>query len=283
MQCDRCRRDAIIHQPYSGLWLCDRHFILNFEARAKRAVRKHHWLCRGDHIAVVFTEKEEDRALLHFLARLTGRRRDITLSAIAGRGSALPEGVRCIPATFSEEYGAAFQDLAKAAGDAGISYGPLDRALLYRLAKRNNVSKLAFSSGIEDAAVHVLEQVLAGRPDRLLSLPERVSGPVPIRPFMYAPSEEIRLYSQMVTGSRTGPAAAQVFRNGSAGEVRRLLDDYTQRHPSAPYSLVSLCEQLSGTGMPVQGDIRLCDQCGEPCNGTCPICSILMEAESNAR
>ena len=47
MRCDRCSRDAIIYQRYSGLHLCEAHFQDTLVARAKRTIRAHGWIRRG--------------------------------------------------------------------------------------------------------------------------------------------------------------------------------------------------------------------------------------------
>ena len=83
MQCDTCRREAIVFQPYSGKHLCPVHFLKDFEAKAKRAIRSHGWLRPGDHIAVVLSGDAAGAALLVFLVNLTADRRDIRLSAIS--------------------------------------------------------------------------------------------------------------------------------------------------------------------------------------------------------
>ncbi len=82
MQCDACRREAVVFQPYSGKHLCPVHFLKDFEAKAKRTIRSHGWLRPGDHIAVVLPGDAAGAALLVFLVNLTENRRDIRLSAI---------------------------------------------------------------------------------------------------------------------------------------------------------------------------------------------------------
>ena len=106
MQCDACRREAEVFQPYSGKHLCPVHFFKDFEAKAKRAIRSHGWLRPGDHIAVVLPGDAAGAALLVFLANLTENRRDIRLSAITidpgmsgwlgnGAGPERGGGLRC--------------------------------------------------------------------------------------------------------------------------------------------------------------------------------------------
>jgi tRNA(Ile)-lysidine synthase TilS/MesJ len=86
MQCSTCRHEAIIFQPYSGRHLCRDHFIRDLEAKAKRAVRVHRGMQPGDHIAVVLNGGCSGNALLFFLQKLTGKRKDVRISAVISEG-----------------------------------------------------------------------------------------------------------------------------------------------------------------------------------------------------
>ncbi|OPY37020.1 MAG: tRNA 2-thiocytidine biosynthesis protein TtcA [Methanoregula sp. PtaU1.Bin051] len=293
MRCDKCRKTSVIHQPYSGLHLCRDHFIADFEAKAKRAIRTHGWLSRGDHIAVDLSGGAAGSALLHFLLQLVGRRRDITLSAIIiqdrslgnersseARAFAESAGVSCISVSFAEEYGISPADIGREHGVYGLEI--LRRSLLHRVARKQGISRLALGTSIDEEAESVLAQVLSGTPDRLLPVPKEATGPVSeIRPFMYALSEEIAMYSRLATGMDIPEPylpAGDVF----ASDVRGLLHEYSLSHPSAPYSLVSLREQLAAPGMPVQDAIHVCQTCGSLYFDACTACRILAEVRCHA-
>ena len=94
MQCSKCRNEGIIFQPYSGQHLCREHFISDFEAKAKRAIRVHQWMQPGDHIAVAMSGDPADDALLFFFRKLTGNRRDIRVSEVPSQGD-LQDEFRC--------------------------------------------------------------------------------------------------------------------------------------------------------------------------------------------
>ena len=87
MQCSKCRKDALVFQPYSGQHLCRDHFIIDFEAKAKRTIRKNCWMRPGDHIAVVLTGSAADGALLYFFEKLAGKRRDIRFEGVMLQGA----------------------------------------------------------------------------------------------------------------------------------------------------------------------------------------------------
>ena len=108
MQCDACRREALIFQPYSGKHLCPMHFLKDFETKAKRTIRSHGWLRPGDHIAVVLPGDAAGAALLAFLVKLTADRRDIRLSAITVdtgiSGNPAPEQARKVAVACGVEW-----------------------------------------------------------------------------------------------------------------------------------------------------------------------------------
>jgi tRNA(Ile)-lysidine synthase TilS/MesJ len=288
MRCDKCRKEAVIHQRYSGLHLCRDHFIADFETKAKRAIRTHGWLSRGDRIAVDLSGGGAGYALLHFLLQLVGRRRDIVLCTIitddwpgGNDGSSIDRafaeslGVSCISASFAEGYGIAPADIVREHGVFGLEI--LRRSLLYKVAGKQRITRLALGTSLDEEAASVLAQVLQGTPCRLLPMPEGSAGRVSeIRPFMYAPSEEIALYSKLTTG-RDVPEPRPTQSDTFGADVRTFLQEYSLRHPSAPYSLVSFMEQLSTPGMPVQKDVRVCDTCGGLYYDTCTGCRILEE------
>ena len=55
MKCSKCGRDAILFQNYSGMHLCKTHFIADFEARAKKSIRRDGWISQGDVRAVAMS------------------------------------------------------------------------------------------------------------------------------------------------------------------------------------------------------------------------------------
>src|SRR4030043_1868131 len=83
MQCDKCRKTAVLFQEYSGQHLCSQHFEADVEAKAKHEIRRHQWMSPGDHIAVALSGDSCSSALLYFLKKLTANRRDIRISAIS--------------------------------------------------------------------------------------------------------------------------------------------------------------------------------------------------------
>ena len=297
MRCDKCRRGAIIFQRYSGLHLCEDHFIYDFEAKAKRAIRTHHWMKSGDHIAVALSGGKDSSALLWFLKVLTAQRRDITLSAITVdegiKGYRDPSravriatklGTGCLTATFRDEYGVTVDEIVAKKGDTcSCSYcGVLRRSLINRIAREHGVTKLALGFNLDDEAQSVLMNMLRGDANRLLRPQREVAGMVPrIRPFMYIPEREVALYARLhVEGFERG--RCPYAHNALRADVRGMLNDYAFRHPSTKYSLVNGGERLAEAGRVAKEEIRTCEHCGEPCGATCRSCQILGEVLGSA-
>ena len=297
MQCDTCRRRAVIFQRYSGLHLCEQHFVADVEAKAKHAIRTHRWMRSGDHIAVALSGGKDSSALLYFLTMLTAQRRDITLSAITVdegiTGYRDPKqairiaeslGIGCLTASFRDEYGITVDEIVAKKGDAcSCSYcGVLRRSLINRIAREHGVTKLALGFNLDDEAQSVLMNVLRGDADRLLRPQREVDGLVPrIRPFLYIPEREVALYAQLHVAG-IGLGRCPYAHNALRADVRAVLNDYTLRHPSTKYALVNIGKRFADTGGAVQGGIRTCETCGEPCGVTCRSCQILREVFGSA-
>ena len=292
MLCSKCRRQAILYQRYSGLHLCKTHFIADFEAKAKRAIRNHRWIVRKDRIAVALSGGKDSSALLYFLKKLIGERRDVTLSAItidegiAGYrdnrvAARIAEtiGAELIVASFEDMFGVTVDAVVRAKGDRlSCSYcGVLRRQCLNRIAKEHGITKLALGFNLDDEAQSVLMNVLRGDADRLLRPTAPVSGLVPrIRPFLSIPEREVALYAFLhVEGVEIG--RCPYSHNALRADVRSVLNDYDWRHPSTKYALVNLGERLASCGGLPETGFSSCPMCGEPCIGECRSCRMLQE------
>lgn len=222
MQCNRCRSDPVIFQPYSGRSLCRDHFITDFEVRAKRVIRQHQWMRPGDHIAVPDSGNRADSALLVFLKELACRRRDVQISAILTNRERVEDSGET-----------SWETVAAAAGS----------------------TRVALASSLDDIAVSVLTGVLRG-----LTGPVPASGgPCGERagtlprmfPFSGIPANEIVLYAQLKNvGSDNFPPEDSV--GGFTGEVKILLDEYNLRHPATKYAVANLGDELAGCGLQVR-------------------------------
>jgi len=217
MQCSKCRNAAIIFQPYSGQHLCRDHFILDFETKAKRVIRKHHWMLPQESIAVVVNGDPADTALLFFFRKLTAHRRDIRISAVP----------------------------------AGEVSGMLSAP------HRSGVTKIALSTPLETAAAAALTYILQGNAERLFAAGCTADGEIPfITPFCHIPAGEIALYAR-IHGLEGGECASPPVNDTLHTEVKNMLVDYAIRHPTAPHAVLNLEELLKHAGTaPWEGEKR---------------------------
>jgi tRNA(Ile)-lysidine synthase TilS/MesJ len=225
MQCNMCRNNPVIFQPYSGRNLCRDHFIADFETRAKRAIRHHQWMRPGDHIAIPLSGDCEDSALLFFLRDLTCRRRDVQVSVIPGNREMV---------------------------------GGPDGSLYEEAADRIGATSLALPTSLDETAVSVLIRILQGLPAPAPFPGERcrtITRTMPrIFPFSRIPAEEIVLYAYLQGVGSDSPGTGN-----SCGiphdEVRDLLDKYSSHHPATKFAVANLGHQLAGCGLNIGEDI----------------------------
>lgn len=206
MRCSKCKNAAILFQPYSGQHLCRNHFIADIEAKAKREIRRDRGIWPGDCIGVMTGYGPQEGALLLFLQKLIGNRRDIWVVEIQGA----PEETRVM----------------EQAHNCGIT-------------------RIARALTLEDRAAATLTAILRGDAARCFSRTEKTPGGIPvITPFCHIPGEEVALYARIhgVTGEHPAPLQEcdPLF-----SDVRALLADYTSRHPAAPHAVINLAESLA--------------------------------------
>lgn len=77
MLCSKCRSEAVVMQPYSGLALCMRHLTADVETKAKKEIRKHGGLSSKEHIFISGGDDSCTFALRIFLSSLFLKRTDI--------------------------------------------------------------------------------------------------------------------------------------------------------------------------------------------------------------
>jgi uncharacterized protein (TIGR00269 family) len=297
MRCSKCKRNAIIFQRYSGLHLCERHFIDNVEARAKRTIREHRWVRSGDRIAVAISGGKDSSALLSFLTKTFGMRRDVSIFAITvdegiagyrdptvAEGIAERHGVECRTVSFKKAYGMTIDDIVARKGDRlSCSYcGVLRRRLLNAAARDLGATRLALGFTLDDDAQSVLMNVLRGDTDRLLRTSEPVPGLIPrIRPFSEVPEREVALYAHLAVGGFEERGCPYSY-NALRGDARRLLNEYSSRHPSTKYALIRLGDELARRCEGELPPVTQCRECGEPSLGPCRSCQILKELSNDA-
>jgi hypothetical protein len=209
MQCSKCRKESIVYQPYSGQHLCRDHFINDLEAKVKRGIRVHQWMRPGDHIGVPTAGDSAGRALLFFLDKLTGNRRDIRVSVIPACGGGIAEYL-------------------ERARDSGIT-------------------KIAIATTLEDAAASALADILQGNAGRHIPDSDEGVSTLPlITPLSHIPAEEMAVYAR-IHGITEEKLPCPQKNDSLYTHVKAMLIDYSKRHPAAPHAVLNLSESLTLT------------------------------------
>ena len=297
MRCSSCGNEAVTFQEYSGKHLCRRHFCEDIEAKAKHAIRLHHWLRAGDHIGVALTGDEKSGALLFFLHALVSRRRDVRITAIAIDGvrddqdlpgavirQAEMAGIPVINASSSDYFGIALKEiLGNHGSEPSCIAATLRSILLDAAAREHGVTKIATAHSLDDEACAVLMSVMRGEPEEILACsPDipRKSLPM-IHPFIPVSDNDIRRYASLRGIGCTPPNPPRSAERGTgfSASIRTMLDGYTSRHPATKYSLMHLGENIRGAGIDCGKILETCVQCGEPIHTTCAGCRITDEVK----
>ena len=295
MQCNKCRRNAILFQEYSGQHLCKQHFEADVEVKAKHEIRRHRWITPGDHIAVALSGDKSSAALLYFLKKLTLNRRDITISAIS-----IDEGItgyrdpknamriaelldtECIMGSFEENFGTTVDEITTIKGTLSCTYcRVLRNFLLNQIAREHAITKLALSQTLDERGVSVLKNLLQGIPEILVSSEREARGKIPrIRPFISVPYKEVALYADLhIKGSDR--SLCRYNYNPFNKDVQAMLNEFTIRHPATKYAVMNLGKNLAGACVSMADSISSCEQCGESVSGICQSCRIINEVTAN--
>ncbi|MFA5331025.1 MAG: tRNA(Ile)-lysidine synthase [Methanoregula sp.] len=299
MQCDKCRHEAFVFQPYSGLHLCPDHFIRDLEAKAKRTIRLHGWLRPGDHIAVVLTGSPADFALLSFLKKLTGRRRDVRISALtvdpgiggfAVTGYAKRTADSCgsvlFTGSFAVRYGITLDEIAQREGpaDACSACRVLRNDLIGEIAREHGVTRCAFAGTLDDCAGAFFSGMLKGTPEKAFVSCDTVGitrMPV-ISPFEEVPGVEVARYAELLPEysplaeeGKCVPNPCPYECSGSfEKEMSSVLETFDRKHPATKFALANLARTLAG--IPGGKDRTVvCPSCKKPLeNGNCYACGV---------
>ncbi len=292
MQCNKCRKEAVLYQEYSGLHLCRLHFDEDLERKAKHEIRRHHGLEHGDHIAVALSGDRNSSALLYFLKKLTSGRRDIRISAITidegfrnchqlayAEGIARAVGTDLISASFAEHFGVTLDEIARRKGfPLSCMYcRTIRNFLLDRTAAEQGATKLALGHDLNDCGMSVMKNILRGNVDMIARPEHPGSGKIPrIRPFAPVPKKEVAFYADLhINGYDQSPCP--YHNDPFENDVHAMLDDFTNRHPATGYALMGLRNTLARTYYIRPDTVHSCERCGRSSDGVCMSCRIIDE------
>ncbi|MHC1593034.1 MAG: TIGR00269 family protein [Methermicoccaceae archaeon] len=293
--CTKCSSRAVLYQPYSGMHLCARHFVLDVERKIKRRLRKSRAVESGDRIAVAISGGKDSSSVLLFLSKLLENRRDVELVALA-----VDEGItdfrvhtlknartlagECeVPlevVSFEKEYGTTL-DMLVGEDKKGCTYcGVMRKRLLNLTARRLGATKLATGHNLDDEAQSVLLNYLKGDTERLCRLsPTRYKeGLIPrIKPLCDVPERETALYAHL-HGIELEYPKCPYAKSPYRAILKRMLNELEYGHPGTKYALLKGYERLMELLPREPFELTRCSVCGEPSVGVvCKACELLVQ------
>ncbi len=273
MKCDKCSAPAITFQKYSGLHLCQKHFLSDVEKKIKREVRKAQ--VEGT-LAVAFSGGKDSAVALYVLNELLTKSRTkivaITIDeGIAGYRDVVLKtaamliaqlGIEWKIISFEQEFGVRIDQVR----DRPCTLcGILRRSLLNRAAKGVGASTLATGHNLDDEAQTILMNYLRGDIDRLIRLDHgKKAGLVRrIKPLRYVPEKEVALYA-LLRGIPVDLNECRFSFGVFRAEVRELLNELEANHPGTKHSLARGHEKILLLTQRRPFELRECIKCGEP-------------------
>jgi uncharacterized protein (TIGR00269 family) len=295
MKCSKCDSPAVISRGRSGVQLCERHFIEDFEQKAERTLLMERTAADGDRIAVAVSGGKDSTALLYVLNRILAGG-DIELFAItvdegiegyrddtitAARRIANDLGVDHEIVSFRDEYGFDLDRIVEGRDAAPCTYcGVFRKSALNRAAKRLGATKVAIGHNLDDEVQSIMMNYMKGDIERLMRFrPRRIQpGLIPrIKPLREVPEKEIALYC-MVNGIYTESRECPYAHLSLRADVRDMMNRLENLYPGTKHSTLKGFERFleRAGGRWTQMDLASCNICGEPCvKDVCKACELL--------
>jgi hypothetical protein len=115
------------------------------------------------------------------------------------------------------------------------------------------ITVIASATMLEDASATALRGILRGDPGNCLSGYPAGRAFCVITPFCHIPSEEIALYAR-INGLNAEKTPGNKEDDPLLADVKRMLVDYTARHPAAPHAILNICEVLGTARVNTDGN-----------------------------
>lgn len=296
-----CKNPAIIHQKYSGLHLCEAHFVDDVERKVKKEMRKGLMVERGDKIAVALSGGKDSSALLYMLKKVFCGRNDLQFFAIA-----VDEGIKdfrmltlrnaekianeleieLFTFSFADEFGFTLDEVAsKGFEQAPCTFcGVLRRKILDRKARELGATKVATAHNLDDEVQSIQINYIRGDMDRLRRLRGRREEFVPrIKPLRNILEKESALYA-LVAGIPIATIHCPYAERSFRFTVKRMLNEFEMRHAGTKYAMMRGYERLLQFLPTEQSNKQLlrCERCGEAsASGVCKACEIIARMEGD--
>jgi len=284
--CDKCKKPAVTFIRYNGTHLCKEHFLLYFEKRVKKDIKKQ-GKTKGKNTKVIAVSGGKDSTVaLHIINDLFSKRKDVKLFAIT-----VDEGIKgyrdkCIRIvsknckTLGIEYHIVnFKDiigkkmdeihlLNKEIGDCSYC-GVFRRLCLNTKAKKLGANNLITGHNLDDMAQSILMNFVNGDMQKLARLgPHRKVQPgfVPrMFPLRVIPEKEVMLYA-ILKNIEFYNSKCPYSVNALRGDFRDIIDNLEYRNPGTRHSIINSYDSIKDILFEKYPPVELnkCIQCGEP-------------------
>ncbi len=303
MKCSSCDRDAVIFTPYSGRYLCERHFTGFLERRVRSEFKRQADIPRGSKIAVAVSGGKDSVTAMYLTYEIMAPRR-VEVEAISVdegtpgyRDEAIKKavenskrlGIEHHVVKYKDAFGITTAEIALTVEDKSpCSYcGVMRRWLLNTTAKRIGADFMVTGLNLDDTAQSILMNFTKGDVERLARLGPHSkvqSGLVPrLQPLRLIPEREVYLYASIrgfTFHESRCPDAGRAVRN----EYRAIINGLEDRHPGTRHAIVNSYDAIK----PLleqrfrPAELNRCERCGEPTPGRlCMTCRMLDELKRN--
>ncbi len=298
MKCN-CGKEAVIYLYYSGEYLCEKHFKQLIERRFVKAINTFKMIKHGEHIAVGYSGGKDSNALLYLLKKLQ-KKRNIHITAISivegikdyrdkehiNLLKQLPKqlGIKHIVKTYEEVLGVSLQDVAHKVDNICKYCAVFKRDILNDVALEIGANKIALGHNLDDIVGTLFLNLIRYEPQRLkryFEAEEREGFVKRIKPLMYIPEKEIKLYTILNNIDSTFgecPFAHKAMRY----YLRKMINDLEDKSPGTKFKLLKSFLSLSKDIKQERVNLKKCKICGKPTNNEiCMSCKMKMELGLN--
>ncbi len=295
MACKNCKTKPVIKLPNSNVQLCRNDFIKYFEKKVIKTIGKYKLIEKGDYVGIAVSGGKDSTALLYILNRLAKKNnfkvvgiavdegikgyRDKTLKDL--KDFCKKEKINLKIYSFKDEFKTTLDKLVKKERPCTIC-GVLRRTILNKKAKELKVNKLATGHNLDDEAQSVLMNQfrsnvkLSARLGPITGIVTDIRFIKRIKPLYFLTEKETTTYAYL-KGFLSKYIECPYEVSSYRASVRDMLNEFEGKYPGTKHNVISsFLEVLPLLKKEVQGKIKSCSNCGEPCSqDICQACKLI--------
>ena len=295
MACKNCKTKPVIKLPNSNVQLCKNDFIKYFEKKVTKTIGKYKLIEKGDYVGVAVSGGKDSTSLLYILNKLAKKNnfkvvgiaidegikgyRDQTLKDL--KDFCKKEKINLKIYSFKDEFKTTLDKLVKKERPCTIC-GVLRRTILNKKAKELKVNKLATGHNLDDEAQSVLMNQfrsnvkLSARLGPITGVVTDIRFIKRIKPLYFLTEKETTTYA-FLKGFLGKYMECPYETDSYRASVRDMLNEFDGKYPGTKHNVISsFLEVLPLLKKEVQGKIKSCSNCGEPCSqDVCQACKLI--------